>query len=256
LAAANPIGGRYDPEKSLQENTGLTSPIISRFDLMFILIDVPNKQNDRMIANKILNVHRNADVVIAHVYRREDVIRYINIVRKLEPILTDEANKLLKNYYCILRNRGGIITVRQLESMIRLSEATAKMECSSEVLTRHVEIAYQLLNASFVSTNKPPIFINDAPPIFINDAPPIKKSKLMLTRQEYADLSGMVIKHIKVNTGITRAALINWYINQSDDPIESKLLIECIIERLITYDKVLISTGDDALLVVHLNENI
>lgn len=76
LAAANPINGRYDRSKSLQQNIMLSAPIMSRFDLFFILVDECNEVVDYAIARKIVDLHTNAPQnTIEQVYQREDVLR-------------------------------------------------------------------------------------------------------------------------------------------------------------------------------------
>lgn len=73
LAAANPIGGRYDRAKSLQHNISLSAPIMSRFDLFFILVDECNEVVDYAIARKIVDLHSNIEEGIERVYTKEEV---------------------------------------------------------------------------------------------------------------------------------------------------------------------------------------
>lgn len=73
LAAANPIGGRYDRAKSLQQNIALSAPIMSRFDLFFILVDECNELVDYAIARKIVDLHTNVEENIERVYSKEEV---------------------------------------------------------------------------------------------------------------------------------------------------------------------------------------
>lgn len=96
-------------------------------------------------------MHCNIEDSVEQVYSREDVLRYITFARQFKPIINAEAANLLVENYNQLRQREGTssskstwrITVRQLESMIRLSEAMAKMECSDEVQPKHVKEAYR-----------------------------------------------------------------------------------------------------------------
>ncbi|XP_077299805.1 minichromosome maintenance 6 [Arctopsyche grandis] len=175
LAAANPVGGRYDRSKSLQQNVTLSAPIMSRFDLFFILIDESTEMIDYAIARKIVDLHCNKEETYDCFYSREDILRYIAFARSFKPILTEEAAKLLVEYYGLLRQRdssGGStkstwrITVRQLESMIRLSEAMAKMHCSSEVTPVHTQEAYRLLNKSIIRVEQPDIHFDEEEPQF------------------------------------------------------------------------------------------
>lgn len=169
LAAANPIGGRYDRSKSLQQNIQLSAPIMSRFDLFFILVDECNEVVDYAIARKIVDLHSNIEETIEQVYTREEVLRYITFARQFKPEINQEAAELLVLNYGHLRQRDTgasgkgtwRITVRQLESMVRLSEAIAKMECSNEVQAKHVKEAFRLLNKSIIRVEQPDIHLDD-----------------------------------------------------------------------------------------------
>merc|ERR1712168_688522 len=77
LAAANPIGGRYDRTKSLQQNVTLTAPIMSRFDLFFILVDECNEVTDYAIARRIIDLHTHVEEAVERVYTLEEIQRYI-----------------------------------------------------------------------------------------------------------------------------------------------------------------------------------
>ena len=83
LAAANPIGGRYDRTKSLKQNVMMTAPIMSRFDLFFILVDECNEVVDYSIARSIVDLHRRNVDSIQRVYEQEDIRRYITFARKV-----------------------------------------------------------------------------------------------------------------------------------------------------------------------------
>jgi DNA replication licensing factor MCM6 len=86
LAAANPIGGRYDRTKSLKQNVMMTDPIMSRFDLFFILVDECNEVVDYSIARSIVDLHRRNVDSIQRVYEQEDIRRYITFARKVREI--------------------------------------------------------------------------------------------------------------------------------------------------------------------------
>ena len=102
LAAANPIGGRYDRAKSLQQNVALSAPIMSRFDLFFILIDETSEMVDYAIARKIVDLHCNKEETYDCVYSREDLLRYIAFSRSFKPIITEVGSKcfLIVNMLC------------------------------------------------------------------------------------------------------------------------------------------------------------
>ncbi|TFK43789.1 MCM2/3/5 family-domain-containing protein [Crucibulum laeve] len=158
LAAANPIGGRYDRKKSLRANVQMSAPIMSRFDLFFVVLDECNEQTDLNIAQHIVNVHRFQDDAINPEFSTETLQRYIRYARTFNPKLTPDAAKVLVEKYRILRqddatgvNKNSYrITVRQLESMIRLSEAIARANCTTEITPAYVREAYNLLRKSII----------------------------------------------------------------------------------------------------------
>merc|ERR1719211_419481 len=156
LAAANPIGGRYEKSKPLRLNIEMPAPLMSRFDLFFILVDDCNEVTDYAIARRIIDLHTKLEESVERLYSVEEITRYLNFARMFKPKLSMDSQDLLVQQYKHLRQRdtGGSaksswrITVRQLESMLRLSEAFARLYCSEEVTSRHVKEAYRLLNKS------------------------------------------------------------------------------------------------------------
>ncbi|KAG5648824.1 hypothetical protein DXG03_000173 [Asterophora parasitica] len=158
LAAANPVGGRYDRKKSLRANVQMSPPIMSRFDLFFVVLDECDEKVDMNIAKHIVNVHRFQDEAINPEFGTETLQRYIRYARTFNPKLTPEAADVLVEKYRILRQDDATgmgknsyrITVRQLESMIRLSEAIARANCTSEITPAFVREAYTLLRQSII----------------------------------------------------------------------------------------------------------
>ncbi|KAF9894722.1 MCM DNA helicase complex subunit mcm6 [Aspergillus nanangensis] len=170
LAAANPIGGRYNPKVPLRSNLNFSAPIMSRFDLFFVIRDEPNESVDRSLADHIVNVHMNRDEAVKPELSTEQIQRYIRFARTFKPVFNDEAKALLVQRYKELRSndsQGGIgrssyrITVRQLESLIRLSEAVAKANCVEEIVPKFVQEAYDLLRNSIVTVEKDDVEVDD-----------------------------------------------------------------------------------------------
>ncbi|KAI9042734.1 MCM DNA helicase complex subunit MCM6 [Aspergillus affinis] len=170
LAAANPIGGRYNPKVPLRANLNFSAPIMSRFDLFFVIRDEPNETVDRNLADHIVNVHMNRDEAVEPELSTEQLQRYIRFARTFKPVFTDEAKALLVEKYKELRAndaQGGMgrssyrITVRQLESLIRLSEAVAKANCVEEIVPSFVREAYDLLRQSIVTVEKDDVEVDD-----------------------------------------------------------------------------------------------
>ncbi|KAL3249855.1 hypothetical protein MRX96_055790 [Rhipicephalus microplus] len=142
-------------------------PIMSRFDLFFILVDECNEVTDYAIARRIIDLHCNHEDSLEKKYSHEDIQRYIQFARMFKPKVSTEARDYLVEQYRQLRQRdaGGLsksswrITVRQLESMVRIAEGIARMHCSDQVLPKHVKEAYRLLNKSIIRVEQPDIHL-------------------------------------------------------------------------------------------------
>lgn len=171
FAAANPIYGRYDRTKTLKANVALSAPILSRFDLFFVVLDDCNPESDRQVANHILQIHRchEAATAVKPPYTLEQMRRYIRFARTLSPKITPESQRVLVDCYRKLRQGDTMgrsrsayrITVRQLESMIRLSEALARLHCSDEIHPAYVREAYRLLKTSIIQVETSDVEVDD-----------------------------------------------------------------------------------------------
>ncbi|PVV05011.1 hypothetical protein BB560_000468 [Smittium megazygosporum] len=170
LAAANPVGGRYDKRLTLRQNIAMSAPIMSRFDLFFVILDDSNETTDYNTARHIVSLHQLRDEAIDPPYSPAQLRRYIRYAQTINPKITSESAKLLWESYRSLRQEdaGGMgnsesfrITVRQLESLIRLSEALARVHCESEISPRHVREAVRLLRRSIVHVEMDDIEVPD-----------------------------------------------------------------------------------------------
>jgi len=159
LAAANPEGGRYDRKKTLRQNLNLTSAIMSRFDLFFVVLDELDERTDYAIAKHIVSIHQHGTLAGRDAEPEHSVTQlqqYIKFARTLKPRLSPEAARKLVEYYRELRQQGESeantgsyrVTVRQLEAMIRLGEARARVDLESVISVRHVMEARKLLKSS------------------------------------------------------------------------------------------------------------
>ncbi|EHY56949.1 MCM DNA helicase complex subunit mcm6 [Exophiala dermatitidis] len=162
LAAANPIGGRYNRKATLRANINMSAPIMSRFDLFFVILDECNENVDRHLADHIVNLHMLKDDFVQPEFSTEQLQRYIRFARTFKPKFSPEAKSLLVEKYKELRanDAGGLgrnsyrITVRQLESLIRLSEAIAKANCVEDITESMVLEAFDLLRQSIITVEK------------------------------------------------------------------------------------------------------
>ena len=170
LAAANPVGGRYNRKTTLRANINMSAPIMSRFDLFFVVLDECDESIDRHLAEHIVGVHRLRDEAVQPEFSTEQLQRYIRFARTFKPEFTPEARKTVVEKYKELRAddaQGGIgrnsyrITVRQLESLIRLSEAIAKACCLSEITPDFVREAFNLLRQSIISVEKDDVIVEE-----------------------------------------------------------------------------------------------
>ena len=138
---------------------------MSRFDLFFILVDECNEVTDYAIARRIVDLHSRNEESIERVYSVDEIQRYLTFARLFKPTISKEAQEYLVTQYKQLRQRDSLgvaksswrVTVRQLESMIRLSEALTRVHCQDEVLAKHVKEAYRLLNKSIIRVETPDI---------------------------------------------------------------------------------------------------
>ncbi len=151
LAAANPKFGRFDSYRSIPEQIDLPPTILSRFDLIFPIKDTPKEDKDRMIAQHILRYRSMSEDSLVQVIDPDLLRKYISYARQnIQPELTKEAAKRIEDFYADMRRAGTEgnpvpITPRQLESIIRLSEARARMRLSREVTVDDVEHAISLM---------------------------------------------------------------------------------------------------------------
>lgn len=103
LAAANPIYGRYDTKMTLRQNVAMSPPIMSRFDLFFVVLDKCDETADWNVARHIVNFHMARDEAIVPHYTQEQILRYLKYARGLRPQMSEEAKKLLVKMYQEMR---------------------------------------------------------------------------------------------------------------------------------------------------------
>jgi DNA replication licensing factor MCM4 len=183
LAAANPIESRYNPKLSIVENLQLPPTLLSRFDLIYLLLDQENPESDAQLAAHLVSLYEDAEekqkrktqeaaaasselaaggagnAPLGAVYSTSQVAEYISYARAYcTPRITDEARAVIVAGYVEMRKlglRGGnggkktiTATTRQLESIIRLSEAHARMRLSRTVDPQDVNEALRLIKVA------------------------------------------------------------------------------------------------------------
>ncbi|MEA3190424.1 MAG: replicative helicase Mcm [Thermoplasmata archaeon] len=173
IGAANPKMGRFDEYSSIHEQINMPPALLSRFDLIFSLLDKPSRDRDNQLASHILRTHQAGEVRehrMAHptgAYTKEDEDRLLKKVlpdldaellrkyvafakRNILPVLSDEALQRIQSYYVELRNSsdGSMpLTARQLEAFVRLAEARARIRLSQEATLDDAEAAIRMMEA-------------------------------------------------------------------------------------------------------------
>jgi replicative DNA helicase Mcm len=154
LAAGNPKLGRFEPFQTIAQQIDLPPSLINRFDVIFVLRDIPDKFKDESIASHVLSQYQKSDRV--NPIDRELFRKYVAYAKqKVHPILSDEAVKEIRDFYVKMRNtpisadslgtKSIPISARQLEALVRLSEAHAKMRLSKRVTKEDAKIAIEII---------------------------------------------------------------------------------------------------------------
>jgi replicative DNA helicase Mcm len=149
LSAANPMYGKYDVFKNITENVNLPIPLLTRFDLIYVIRDTPEREKDSRIAGHILEIHRDVEHAAQPAIEMDLFRKYLAYAKQIEPKLTIEVINALRDYYMKMRNvdSEGMITVtpRQLEGLIRLATARARLLLQDNVKIEDAERAIYLV---------------------------------------------------------------------------------------------------------------
>ena len=153
LAAANPMFGKYDPFKNLTENVNLPIPLLTRFDLVFVVRDIPSPEKDRQIAQHIISQHGTSGTDTTSLIDIDILTKYLAYAKRNDPILTKEAQNKIMEFYLKMRSvededkeKMITITPRQLEGLIRLSTARARLLLKNQVEEDDADRAIYLFN--------------------------------------------------------------------------------------------------------------
>ncbi|MBI2125217.1 minichromosome maintenance protein MCM [Candidatus Woesearchaeota archaeon] len=155
LAAANPKFGRFDPYDLIANQINLPPTLINRFDLIFPVKDLPNREKDETAASFILDFHKDPSKAVGKI-STELMKKYFSYIRnKINPKMSDAAIEEIKEYYVSMRSSGSVeeggmksipITARQLEALVRLSEAAAKIRIAKTVTKKDAQKAIELID--------------------------------------------------------------------------------------------------------------
>ena len=194
LAGANPKFGRFDPYATVAEQITLPPTLINRFDLIFPIKDLPDPTKDEKMAKFVLDLHKSlkteADI-------DTNLIRkYIAYAKqRISPVLTDGAIEEIKNYYLQMRSSGGKdgsiksvpISARQLEGLIRLAEAHARLYLSDKVTKKNAKKAIELVHhyLSLVAMDESGSFDIDR---IASDTTASTRNKIIIIKEIIAEL--------------------------------------------------------------------
>lgn len=151
LAAANPMYGKYDPFKNITENVNLPIPLLTRFDLIFVVRDIPSKEKDSRIAKHIINLYTPGGNDTRSLIDSDILTKYLSYSKRINPTLTKEAQDKILAYYMKMRNVESeemiTVTPRQLEGLIRLATARARLLMKDQVEAEDAERAIFLMES-------------------------------------------------------------------------------------------------------------
>ncbi|KAH9495874.1 DNA helicase mcm9 [Bulinus truncatus] len=150
LAATNPKG-HYDPNESLCVNIALASPLLSRFDLVLVLLDTNNDHWDRIVSSFILEGKHPVDCDV-NIWSMDRMQAYLTMIKSINPVLTPESSRVLQAYYRAQRaaddRNAARTTMRLLQSMIRLAQAHARLLFHETVTVQDSVVAVTLMESS------------------------------------------------------------------------------------------------------------
>jgi replicative DNA helicase Mcm len=206
LAAANPKLGRFDPYEDIARQINLPPALINRFDLIFPVRDIPDRKRDEIMAGFILNLHKKSDKIAGKI-DTDMLRRYIVYSRQTcRPELSDSSVEAIKEFYVNMRNstqtEGGVssipISPRQLEALIRLTEASAKVRLAKKTTKQDAKVAIALLeyclNQIGIDPETGKIDIDK----FSGRVPSSQRSKIINIREIIKELEEKVGKTIPV----------------------------------------------------------
>ncbi|KAH7170685.1 DNA replication licensing factor mcm7 [Dactylonectria macrodidyma] len=167
LAAANPIYGRYNPRISPVENINLPAALLSRFDILFLLLDTPTRETDEQLAKHVAFVHmhsRHPDIGTDNVvFSPHEVRSYVAQARTYRPVVPESVSEYMIKTYVRMRDQQQRAekkgkqfthtTPRTLLGVVRLAQALARLRFSNEVSQDDVDEALRLVEASKDSLN-------------------------------------------------------------------------------------------------------
>jgi len=248
LAAANPIESSWNPKKTIIENIQLPHTLLSRFDLIFLVLDPRSKEYDQRLARHLISLYHNKhdDSMEDSVHKiDQSLLRdYIGYCRSnINPVLSDKARAKLVQLYVEMRQSSvpGSISAypRQLESMIRLAEAHAKLRLSEEVSEDDVEEARRLYNEALKQSAINPRTGHVDVEILTTGVSTTARKQLEEMKE---NLKKMIDVEKRKGPNIRLKSLLDKWRSVSEVPITNHMFDEVV--RLLQDDEFVVRTGD------------
>ena len=229
LAAANPKFGRFDPYTPIALQIDLPAPLINRFDLIFTIRDIPNKERDEKIASHVLELQQKSGKIDSPIEPKllRKYIAYAKI--NIKPILTDGAVEEIKKFYVDLRNKGQVsegeirpipISARQLEALVRLAEASAKVRLSNEVKRKDAKKAIEILTHCLMQVGIDPETGKIDIDRISTGITATQRSRIVVIREIVKDLDVKYNKLIPIEAIFEEASKKGYSENQVEEALE------------------------------------
>ena len=213
LAAANPKFGRFDPYGIIAEQIDMPPTLINRFDLIFTIKDLPDEIKDEKMASHILKLHQTPDIYEPEI-STEFLRKYIAYAKqKITPVINNDALREIKEFYLRMRSSGGTeegikaipISARQLEALVRLAEASAKLRLSNEATREDARRSIELVEYCLIQVG----FDKETGKIDIDriatGISASQRSNIIVIKEIIADLENKVGKTIPMDDVIEEA---------------------------------------------------
>jgi replicative DNA helicase Mcm len=235
LAAANPSLGRYDPYRNITDNISLPVTLLTRFDLLFIMKDVPEPDSDRRMSEHILTLHRLKTTPEEPPLLPDLLRKYIAYAKRVEPVLSEEAVNEIRQYYLKMRSMSGstesplVITPRQLEALVRLAEARARSFLRDRVEAEDARSIIRLMTLSLqdvgIDTTTGKMDID----VIMTGKPKSLRDKMQVVLSTFADLE----KQLGIVEDSTLYQALSRKVDVTDE--DARRLVDQLVKEGILY---------------------
>ena len=228
LAAANPKFGRFDPFELLAKQIDLPPTLMNRFDLIFPIRDLPDREKDGELASFVLKLHQDGKVKEG-VLDAEFIRKYISYAKqRIRPKISAEALEEIKAYYLKMRGSGGgeetikaiPISARQLEALVRLAEASAKSRLSPEATKRDAKVAIDLVHYTLSAIGLDPTTGKFDIDRIATGVTAAQRSTIAVIKDIIGDLEAAVGKVIPMENLVREAEIKGISAEQVDEAVE------------------------------------